>query len=53
MSRRHCKLLLLLAGSLLPGLACAATPPVTNVTPQLQKAANGTWRSAANKARDT
>ncbi|MEO8779189.1 MAG: hypothetical protein ABI389_11040 [Rhodanobacter sp.] len=53
MSRRHCKLLFLLAGSLLlPGLACAATAPVSNVTPQLQKAADGAWRSAANKARD-
>ncbi|HEV7123657.1 MAG TPA: hypothetical protein VGN24_09580 [Rhodanobacter sp.] len=52
MSRRHCKLLLLLAGSLLPGLACAATPPVSSAAPQLQKAADGAWRSAANKARD-
>jgi predicted methyltransferase len=52
MSRRHCKLLLLLVGSLLPGLACAATAPVSSAAPQLQKAANGAWRSAANKARD-
>ena len=53
MSRHTSKLLLLLAGTLLPGLACAATSPVSNVTPQLQKAADGAWRSAANKARDT
>lgn len=52
MSRHTQKLLLLLVGSLLPGLACATTPPVTHVTPQLQKAADGAWRSAANKARD-
>ena len=52
MFRHTSKLLLLLAGSLLPGLACAATASVTNVTPQLQKAADGAWRSAANKARD-
>ena len=53
MFRHTSKLLLLLAGTLLAGLVCAATPPVTNVTPQLQKAADGAWRSAANKARDT
>ncbi|WEN13815.1 hypothetical protein PY254_11220 [Rhodanobacter sp. AS-Z3] len=52
MLRRHCKLLFLLAGSLLPALVCAATPPAADITPQLQKAADGAWRSAANKARD-
>ncbi len=53
MPRRTCKLLLVLASALLlPGFASAATPPAASITAQLQKAADGSWRSAANKARD-
>lgn len=53
MSRRTCKLLLLLAGTLLlPCLASAATPAASDTVTQLQQSADGAWRSAANKARD-
>lgn len=53
MIKRTHKLLLLLAGTLLPPcLASAAAPSEVTVTAQLQHAADGSWRSAANKARD-
>jgi len=53
MSRRIRMLLIVLAAALLPGLvqASPATAP-SGDTAALQKAVDGSWRSAANKARD-
>ncbi len=54
MYRHTRKLVLLLASALLlPGLASAATRAASDTTAPLQKAADGAWRSAANKARDS
>lgn len=54
MSHRTCKLLIVLAGALLPCIASAdamATPGDHSAS--LQQAVDGSWRPAANKARDT
>jgi len=54
MFRHTCKLLVLLAGTLLlPVVAsAAAAPSPDSTTAALQKSVNGQWRSAANRARD-
>ena len=44
--------LLLIGALLFPFLASAAAPQNAGVTAQLQQAVNGSWRSAAHKARD-
>lgn len=50
---RKYKLQWLLTSTLLfAGITTAAAAPVTDTTSQLQQAASGAWRSAANKARD-
>jgi len=54
MFRHTCKLLVLLAGTLLlPSAAgAAAAPTADSTTAALQQAVSGHWRSAANQARD-
>jgi predicted methyltransferase len=54
MSRRICKLFILLASSLLLVPVASADPAASSdsITALLQKAANGNWRSTAHKARD-
>jgi predicted methyltransferase len=53
MLHRTCKLLALLVGTLaLPAIASTSSAAPPDTTAQLQQAVNGSWRSAANKARD-
>ena len=53
MSRRIRKLLIVLAASLLPCIAVASPAPASSAsTAALRKAVDGSWRSAADKARD-
>ena len=55
MSHRIRKLLIVLAAALLPGVAVAAPAPAPATsagTAALQRAVDGSWRSAVNKARD-
>ena len=54
MSRRTCKLFVLLTSALLLASAASAAPVASpdSTTAALQKAVNGSWRSDAHKARD-
>jgi len=54
MSRRTCKLFVLLTSALLFASAASAAPVASSdsATAALQKAVNGSWRSDAHKARD-